>query len=101
MKRIGIVLAASAAIDVHEHKDYQEFCLDYAGFKARLVLSQEPGIRPEFVGGQGFGNVVAPHNTPTAGLGEVFAAAAAVRKSRNESYEFEKTTAHENSFLSA
>jgi hypothetical protein len=41
-------------------------------------------VAPAHRGGLGFSNLVPPHNTPTAGTGEVLAAAIAVRLARGE-----------------
>jgi hypothetical protein len=77
-------LAAREAIDVHRHVGYEDFCLDYVRFKARLILREEGGIDADFDGGFGFGNVVPPHNTGAAGLGEALAAALAIQKARGQ-----------------
>lgn len=72
-------LAARAALPVHRHAGYERFCLDYVDFKRRLILGEDSGVAPELVGAYGFGNVLPPHNTPTAGFGEALAAAMALR----------------------
>lgn len=77
-------LAARAALNVHRNADYERFCLDYVAFKTRLILKMDDGIEPEFVGGFGLGNVIPPHNTATAGLGEAMAAALAIVRARGE-----------------
>ncbi|WP_437679731.1 hypothetical protein [Sorangium sp. So ce131] len=75
-------LAARAALGRHRRDDYERFCLDYVAFKSRLVLDEESGVAPDLVGGYGFGNVLPPHNTATAGFGEALAAAMAVKEAR-------------------
>ncbi len=75
-------LAARAALDVHRHEGYERFCIDYARMKARLLLDES--AHSDFVGAWGFGNVVPPHNTGTAGFGEAAAAALAVAKRRGD-----------------
>ncbi|WP_437736122.1 hypothetical protein [Sorangium sp. So ce1335] len=77
-------LAARAALGRHRRDDYERFCLDYVAFKSRLVLDEESGVAPDLVGGYGFGNVLPPHNTATAGFGEALAAAMAVKAARGE-----------------
>ncbi|MEY4545476.1 MAG: hypothetical protein RL685_1671 [Pseudomonadota bacterium] len=73
-------LAARAALPVHRHAGYEEFCLRYVRFKARLILEREQGADPDFDGGFGFGNLVPPHNTGAAGFGEALAAALALER---------------------
>lgn len=80
-------LAARAALGVHRHPGYEAFCLDYVRFKSRLVLLEEDGIAPDFDGGFGFGNVVPPHNTGAAGLGEALAAAISIASARGSVME--------------
>ncbi len=75
-------LAARAALGVHRHAGYENFCLDYVRFKSRLILEREQGVDADFDGGFGFGNVVPPHNTGAAGFGEALAAALAVRQAQ-------------------
>ncbi|MGK4006455.1 hypothetical protein WMF31_27800 [Sorangium sp. So ce1036] len=77
-------LAARAALGHHRRDDYERFCLDYVAFKSRLVLDEDSGVTPDLVGGYGFGNVLPPHNTATAGFGEALAAAMAVKGARGE-----------------
>ncbi|KYF69668.1 hypothetical protein [Sorangium cellulosum] len=77
-------LAARAALGRHRRDDYERFCLDYVAFKSRLVLDEESDVAPDLVGGYGFGNVLPPHNTATAGFGEALAAAMAVKAARGE-----------------
>jgi len=76
-------IAARAALGVHPHPGYEDFCLRYVGFKARLILEREQGADPDFDGGFGFGNLVPPHNTGAAGLGEALAAALAVGRAHD------------------
>ncbi|WP_437783405.1 hypothetical protein [Sorangium sp. So ce1097] len=77
-------LAARAALGRHRRDDYERFCLDYVAFKSRLVLDEGSEVAPDLVGGYGFGNVLPPHNTATAGFGEALAAAMAVKAARGE-----------------
>ncbi|WP_437298984.1 hypothetical protein [Sorangium sp. So ce426] len=77
-------LAARAALGHHRRDDYERFCLDYVAFKSRLVLDEDSKVTPDLVGGYGFGNVLPPHNTATAGFGEALAAAMAVKEARGE-----------------
>ncbi|WP_437613081.1 hypothetical protein WMF20_11080 [Sorangium sp. So ce834] len=77
-------LAARAALGRHRRDDYERFCLDYVAFKSRLVLDEDSDVAPDLVGGYGFGNVLPPHNTSTAGFGEALAGAMAVKEARGE-----------------
>jgi len=77
-------LAARAALGVHRHGGYEQFCLDYVRFKARLILDADDGVDPDFDGGFGFGTLVPPHNTGAAGFGEALAAALPIRAARGE-----------------
>ncbi|MBL9106077.1 MAG: hypothetical protein JNL82_34465 [Myxococcales bacterium] len=72
-------LAARAALPIHRHTGYENFCLDYVDFKRRLIFDERSGVSDDLVGAYGFGNVLPPHNTPTAGFGEALSAAMAVR----------------------
>jgi hypothetical protein len=78
-------LAARAALDVHRHSGYEQFCLDYVRFKARLILEREDGVAPDFDGGFGFGSLIPPHNTGAAGFGEAMAAAIPIMEARGRS----------------
>jgi hypothetical protein len=75
-------VAAAASLDHHRHDAYERFCLDYVDFKRRLVHDEGSGVHADFVGGYGFGNVVPPHNTATAGFGEALSAAILVKRAR-------------------
>lgn len=75
-------LAARAALTVHPHAGYEDFCLRYVRFKGRLILEREQGADPDFDGGFGFGNLVPPHNTGAAGFGEALAAALALERAQ-------------------
>lgn len=77
-------LAAREALLNHRHASYERFCLDYMQFKRRHILEASSRVSEEFIGGFGFGNVVPPHNTGTAGFAEAMAAAIAVKHARNE-----------------
>ena len=63
-------------------QQYERFCIDYVSFKHRLLHTG--GVHDDFLGGYGFGNVVPPHNTATAGYGEALAAAIAILRARSE-----------------
>ncbi len=77
-------LAARAALAVHRNAGYERFCLQYVGFKSRLILNRQSGAASDFDGGFGFGNVVPPNNTGSAGFGEALAAALAIRKATSQ-----------------
>ncbi len=77
-------LAARAALEHLREESYERFCLDYVSFKRRLLLREASRVDDAFVGGYGFGNLVAPQNTPTAGLAESMAAAHAIALARGE-----------------
>jgi len=51
-------------------------------FKGRFIHDELGGSHPDFWGGYGLGNLVPPHNTATAGLGEALAAAIQIRRAR-------------------
>ncbi len=75
-------IAAAASLGHHRHEAYERFCLDYVTMKARIVHAPGSAVHPDFVGGYGFGNVVPPHNTATAGYGEALAAAIKIMRAR-------------------
>lgn len=77
-------LAARAALSHQRNDAYERFCIDYMRFKSRLALDERSNVAAEFVGGFGFGNVIPPHNTGTAGLGESMAALISVKRARGE-----------------
>ncbi len=77
-------LAARASLGHHRHDGYERMCLDYIHYKHRLSLDEDSRVNFDFVGGYGFGNVVAPHNTGTAGYGEALAAGIAIARARGE-----------------
>jgi hypothetical protein len=77
-------LAARALLESHRHDGYERFCLDYVTFKRRLLLHEHDRVHEDFVGGYGFGNLVPPQSTPTAGLGEALAAAIAIARARGQ-----------------
>jgi len=77
-------LAARASLGHHRNDAYERFCLDYTAFRSRFVLDGDSGVAPDFVGGLGFGNLVAPQTVPTAGFGETLAAAMAIKRARGE-----------------
>lgn len=77
-------LAAAAALGHHRHAGYENFCLDYVKFKSRLILDEDSRVDHDLVGGYGFGNVLLPHNTGSAGFGEAASAALAIAEARGE-----------------
>jgi hypothetical protein len=77
-------LAARASLRHHRHEGYEQFCLDYVTYKMRLILDENDRVDPDLVGGYGFGNVLIPHNTGSAGFGEAGAAALAIKEVRGE-----------------
>lgn len=79
-------LAARASLGHHRHDEYEQFCLDYVQYKARLIFNEDDGVAPDMVGGYGFSNVVVPHNTGSAGFGEAMSAALAIAKVRGLSW---------------
>jgi hypothetical protein len=83
-------LAARAALDVHRHRGYEDFCADYVRFKARLILTREEGVDADFDGGFGFGNLIPPHNTGAAGFGEALAALIPILEARGAPADAEK-----------
>ena len=80
-------LAARASLDHHRHDAYERMCLDYNRYKLRLALDEQSAVVPEFRGAYGFGNVISPHNTATAGLGEGLAAGIEIAERRGEDSE--------------
>ncbi len=77
-------LAARAALGHHRHDGYERFCLDYVRYKTRLILSEEDEVADDLVGGYGYGNVLLPHNTGSAGFAEAGSAALTIAKAREE-----------------
>lgn len=77
-------LAARASLEHHRHEGYERFCVDYATFKARLVLDDDSGVDPDYVGGVNVGNLNPPQTTGTSGLSEALAAAGAIARFRGE-----------------
>lgn len=75
-------LAARASLGHHRHDGYEQFCLDYVHYKARLILDEHDLVVDDLVGGYGFGNVLVPHNTGSAGFGEAMSAALAIAQAR-------------------
>ena len=80
-------LAAVVGLERHRHEAYEQFCLDYVGFKLRTALDADSGVDETFIGAHGFGNIIPPHNTPTGGLGEILSAAVALQQARGEDAE--------------
>lgn len=77
-------LAAKASLKVLPNSEYQDFCLDYLRFKHRFTLHEESRVDSAFVGGYGFGNVIVPQVTPSAGQAEALAAGIGILKARSE-----------------
>ncbi len=75
-------MAARASLDHHPNAAYEQFCLDYVSFKARVPLTEASGVAAEFIGSYSFGNLLIPVNTPAAGHGEALAAAMAIKQAR-------------------
>lgn len=82
-------LAARAALTSRRHDGYERFCLEYVGFKSRLILTTEDAP-PELIGGYSLSAMLPPHATPSAGFGEAMAAALAVKRARKEDASKEK-----------
>lgn len=78
-------LAARASLGHHRHEAYEDFCLDYVRYKTRLILSEDDQVVTDLVGGYGFGNVLLPHNTGSAGFGEAMSAAMFIMQARGMS----------------
>ncbi len=83
-------LAARAALRSHRHDGYERFCIDYASYKARLLLGPDDDVDLELEGGYGFGNIVPPHTGSSGGLGEAIGAAIALRVARGEDASAER-----------
>ncbi|MFV8752006.1 hypothetical protein ACNOYE_15780 [Nannocystaceae bacterium ST9] len=75
-------LAARASLGHHRNDAYEQFCLDYVAFKARVPLDEGSEVAEEFIGGYSLGNLLIPVNTPAAGHGEALAAAMAIKQAR-------------------
>jgi len=80
-------LAARASLGHHRHRGYEDFCIDYVRFKTRLILSESSDVDGDLIGGYGFGNVLLPHNTGSAGFGEASSAALELLAARGEGDE--------------
>lgn len=83
-------LAARASLALVRDEHYERFCFDYVSFKSRLILEEDSDVDSDWVGGFGFGNVIPPHNTGAAGVGEALAAAIAVKQARQLPVERER-----------
>ncbi len=83
-------LAARAALDIHRHDAYEQFCIDYVRHKLAFV-AESPKAPSDFIGAYVFGHVVPPPTTATAGLGEALAAAIAIGHARGERMDQETT----------
>jgi hypothetical protein len=77
-------IAAREALTHRRVPEYEQFCLDYATFKSRLILDETSRVDPELWGAFGLGNVIPPHTAGAAGFGEALAAALAVERARDE-----------------
>jgi hypothetical protein len=75
-------LAARASLGHHRNDAYERFCLDYVGFKHRLMLIADREREADLVGGFGFSHLLPPHNTATAGYGEALAAKIEIARAR-------------------
>lgn len=75
-------LAARASLGHHRHEAYEDFCLNYVRYKTRLILDDDDMVDEDLVGGYGFGNVLLPHNTGSAGFAEAGSAALAIMETR-------------------
>ena len=75
-------LAAAASLEHHRHDRYERFCLDYLRHKSRFILDENSHVSSELYGGYGFGNIVVPQSTPSAGQAEALAAGLQVMKKR-------------------
>ncbi|WP_106395806.1 hypothetical protein [Enhygromyxa salina] len=83
-------LAARASLGHHRNEAYEQYCVDYMSYKARLVLDERSAVANEFIGGYSMGNILTPVNTPAAGFGEGLAAAMAIKHARGEDLEAER-----------
>ncbi|MEE9385867.1 MAG: hypothetical protein V3V08_20850 [Nannocystaceae bacterium] len=93
-------LAAASAVDFHRDPHYERFCLNYIEYQSRFILDRRSGVLPQYRGGHGFSNLMAPHNTPTASIVEGLVAAVAIKKARGESPQTElEKIAHTLRFL--
>lgn len=77
-------LAARASLGHHRIEAYEQFCLDYMAYKARVPMDEDSRVDDEFLGGYSMSNVLTPVNTPVAGYGEGLAAAMAIKQARGE-----------------
>lgn len=77
-------LAAKEALGIIDDEAYGDFCLDYLKFKSRFTLNAKSEVDPAFLGGYGFGNLIVPQATPSAGQAEALAGGIAVLRARGE-----------------
>ncbi|GEM_PF-755499 len=77
-------LAARASLGHHRNDAYEQFCIDYMAYKARVPMTAQSHVAAEFIGGYSMGNILTPVNTPAAGFGEGLAAAMALKEARGE-----------------
>ncbi|MCA9700528.1 MAG: hypothetical protein KC431_23580, partial [Myxococcales bacterium] len=84
-----------ASLGHHRNADYEQFCIDYMTYKARVPMTEESRVDPEFLGGYSMGTILTPVNTPTAGFGEGMAAAMAIKQARGEDISADKAQMHE------
>lgn len=95
-------LAARASLGHHRNEAYEQYCVDYMRYKARLVFDEHSRVAREFWGSYSFGNILTPVNTPAAGFGEGLAAAIAILEARGEDTRAEREQMRQvNAFLVA
>lgn len=83
-------LAAEQSVRTLNYRPYEDFCLDYLNFKSRFTLDERSSVAKEFSGGYGFGNIVVPQTTPSAGQAEALAAGIEILEARFEDASLEK-----------
>ena len=83
-------LAARASLEHHRNEAYEQYCVDYMRYKARLVFGEDSRVAREFWGSYSFGNILTPVNTPAAGFGEGLAAAISILEARGEDTSAER-----------
>lgn len=77
-------LAARESLGVLPDEMYGDFCIDYLKFKSKFTLRPYSRVDEAFLGGYGFGNLIVPQTTPSAGQAEALAAGIAVLKARGD-----------------
>lgn len=83
-------LAAEQSVRTLPYRPYEDFCLEYLRFKSRFTLDQRSSVAREFHGGYGFGNIVVPQTTPSAGQAEALAAGIEILEARSEDASLQK-----------